>query len=126
MPLSYEDPIDTIINIHNPPEGVYPIGFKLYYTDETVYTGIDNLVEAWEAAPNTGIQVLVIYESYTSATGYHTRHMMHGLDYYSYDGDTFYASNDSRATPGTILYGEWTTDEQFEELRQRAFNNYDL
>ncbi len=124
MAKSYNDPIECVVNIHNPPEGVYPIGFKVYYTDKTVFCGKgEDLLSQWRKAPEENVQVLVIFESSKSAVGYNTRHMMSTHDYYSYDGTTFYGANDTRAVAGHILYGKWTTDDLFEEIRTYAFND---
>ena len=127
MIKSYNDPIESLVSIHNPPQGVYAIGFKLYYTDGSVFCGKgENLLQQWKIAPNTQIQVLVIFESTFCAMGYHTRHTIQTHDYYSYDGNTFYGCNDTRAIQGHVLFGEWTTDENFEEIRVHAFNDRTL
>ncbi len=126
MVKSFNDPIESPINRHNPPEGVYATGFKLHYTDGTVYAGTGDLLNAWDQATTTGLQVLVIYESSVDGMGRPTRHMVHGVDYYGYDGDTFYGCNDTRGVKGKVLYGEWTTDEEFEKIRIKAFNDYDI
>ena len=129
MAKSYNDPIECAVNIHNPPEGVYPIGFKVYYTDKTVFTGLgtlEDLLGQWESLTGDGVQVIVIFESSVDGKGRNTRHMMQTYDYYSFDGVTFYGCNDTRAMNGKVIYGEWIEDDLFEEIRQYAFANHEI
>ena len=128
MPLSYEDPIQEPIFKFIPDKGFYPIAFRIFYTDGFIYEFKGNLKElkdAWDQALNTGVQLIVVYIDDIDATGNYLRQFIQGYDYYSFDGEYFYGSNDSRGTPGTILYGEWTTDEEFEQIRQDALDTHE-
>ena len=106
---------------------VYPIGFKIFYGDNTVYSakGVsEELKTAWDEAPNQDVQIVVLYENTIDAQGRHTRVLYSGVDYYIFDGGTFTFTNDIHN--GTVLYGKWGDDEDFQAIRDIALTDYEL
>jgi len=106
---------------------VYPIGFKIYYSDYSVYTGKGNkedLKHAWNLAPDQDVQIVILYQNTKDGMGRNTRMVYSGVDYYIFDGDMFVFSNEEHS--GTILYGVWMEDRDFRELFNNAWSDYNI
>lgn len=122
-PLSYNDPIGEVFKF-SPDDDFAYVAFSILYTDGSIYEVKENLLHNWDEALSKGVQLVVVYISDIDADGNYLRQFIQGYDYYSFDGKYFYGGNDSRGLLGTIIYGEWTTDEEFESIRQNALNRH--
>ena len=103
-------------------EGVYVVGFKIFYKDDSIYVAKDvDLKQAWDEAPVDGVLLVLLYEN----TG--DRVILAGDDFYCYDGEEFSTSfDDSRVLEGIIKNGKWTTDEHMARVNTKAMNDITL
>ena len=128
----YRIPIEIEATKYKPRKGVYPVAFKIFYSDKdwSVCMGKGNsqeLLEAWEKAPNDYVNTVLVYENTLDALGRNTRYILEGGDFYSFDGKTFYKSfNDSRVCIGTVKNGKWAPDEVYLAIHRKAFNDFDI
>lgn len=123
MIRSYYDPIIEKISIYKMKKEKYIIGFSIYYGDGRVVRSkgtLEELLKAWNNALNENVQVIMLHENEKDGMGRRTRHVLQVADYYSFDGEKFYACNDTRALSGRILYGLWIEDEKFEKIQKQA------
>ena len=115
--------IDGDLRIYRFGFEVYPIAFRIYYGDDTTYTGIGNqseLKKLWEEAPNENIQVITLFENTPNGLGGNTKMFYSGVDYYMFDGEKFVFDNIIH--DGHVLYGKWDSNEHYTALRQRALS----
>lgn len=98
--------------------------WRIWYGDGSTF---DSKAGLWEIAPNDNVQVVMLYENWNDSMGRPRRFMMDGSDYYFKDGDTFGQSfDDETKTRGSVKFGKWLTDEAYETIRLRAFEDYTI
>lgn len=106
---------------------IYPIGFKIFYGDNSTYSGKGTsiqLKELWDLAINQDIQVIILYENILDGLGRHTRMIYSGIDYYIFDGTRFIFSNTIHE--GTVLYGKWDDYTDFMNIFYKAMDDYEI
>lgn len=98
--------------------------WRIWYGDGSTF---DSKAGLWEAAPSENVQVVMLYENRNDRQGRPCRFVMSGKDYYFKDGDLFGVSfDDESKTRGIVKRGKWMTDEAFETIRVRAFEDFRL
>jgi len=115
-------PITDKAKMYKSKNGTYPIGYKIYYGDGSVYTASDLSLETWKNAPHDNVVLVMIHENTENGTGGNTRVSLTGGDYYFYNGDgfSFGHAKDTRVCQGHIIYGWWTTDLLYTDIVNRA------
>jgi len=106
------------------------IGWKVWYGDESVVTSRES---SWEQAPDQDVQVVMLYFDWKDSQGRPRRQIFSGCDYYFCDGNWTVPSNwadsftDFSVVKGICKYGKWMkTEEEYEVVRQKAFNDYEF
>lgn len=100
---------------------VYPVAFRIYYGDDTTYTGVgtqSELRQLWKLAPDQNVQVVVLYENTLDAHGNNTKMLYSGVDYFMFDGERFIFDN--VLYDGHVLFGLWDSNRHFALVRDRA------
>jgi len=102
-----------------------PLGFRIYYgkSGGAVYSAVgtlDELLVAWQTAPNHKVGMVVLYLEEKCDNGWNTIHRIGWKDLYSFDGRKFYCGNDSRKMFGRLLFGQWFRKDQIREMTIRA------
>ena len=121
--------MDSSTTYYEHRDGVYPIGFRIYYGDLSIFSfggDMADFREAWGSAPQNDVQFIIIFENTQDALERPTRVTFAGRDYYFFDGETFGATDDLTRAIGTVLYGEWVSDEIHEQINALANEDYDL
>ena len=95
------------------------IGFGVFYGDGSSYFG--RTEEDWKKAPKEDVQVILLYYDKYDVEGNHYRHSVCGWDYYTFDGYTYMASNDTRnLCSDYILYGKWMDTDKWKQIAKNA------
>lgn len=98
--------------------------WRIYYGDGSTFDSNDG---TWEEAPSENVQIVSLYEATSDAQGRPTRYVFSGSDYYFKDGDMFGDSfNDRTKVKGSVKYGLYLSDEDFDLIRISAFKDYSL
>lgn len=115
------------------PEPKKIIGWKIYYADGTKICGKTR--QDWDAAPNDGVQCIMIYSDRFDTTGtIRYRTVMASQDYYFMAAGVksdFIACNNNTDNevryPGcSIKKGQWTDEENFDSIFAGAMNDYNV
>ena len=98
--------------------------YGIFYGDGYAFFG--RTIEDWKNAPKENVQIILLYLSKVDIeTGFPLRESFCGLDYYSFDGEVFTASNDTRTlSSDCILYGRWMATEDWIRLTEKAMEDY--
>ncbi len=113
---------------HLQPDKGYPIvdvaGWKIYYTDGTIVSSKD---VDWHNAPKHEVQIVMLYLNKLDSSGRHCRHRMCGFDFYFKDEEGFgYSFDDSSFVRGEVVYGKWTTYENYNKLFNIAIKDFEF
>ena len=118
-----------MLSIEELPKNVSIVGVKIFYGDHKIACCRGSLKEIytqWNKAYNDNVQIVMIYYNKTDAQGRPLRHNFQGSDFYSFDGQVFNSSNDSRELNGSIKNGKWVSDDQFTKVRDIALTEYSI
>lgn len=93
------------------------LAFRVYYgkSGGAVFSAVgtmQELYQAWQIAPNYNVGLIALYYNQRDDNNWITVETIEGKDMYSFDGQLFYASDDSRKIKGRILYGRWFSQEE--------------
>lgn len=99
------------------------IHWKIYYGDDTVYTSNDG---TWEEAPDTGVQVVMLYFDEDHSEDKPYREIIQGGDFYCKDGDSIFSeitALDGNIQSGSIKTGTNIDLSLYESIVATSFNN---
>lgn len=104
-------------------------GWRVWYTDDRVYNSNDT---DWSSLPDDGVLILCIYYDRWNRTGdVRYRLILSGDDWYFYNPDTglfgsntdTLSENENRYPNAIFKRGSWGTAEEFERVRNAAFDS---
>ena len=108
-----------ILRGDNVDEAPLVLGFGVFYGDGSSFFG--QTVEDWKNAPKEDVQTILLYYDKMAAPGVHFRYAINGWDYYSFDGECYMASNDTRNLSSKhLLYGRWMETEAWKNIATKA------
>lgn len=85
------------------------LGWKIYYSDGTLLTSESN---KWASCPSSGVVAIIYYQD--CGNGNTTVSKVVGRDFYDFDEEHFYKSDNEKDLPGiAIKTGEFIPDEQY-------------
>ena len=98
--------------------------WRIYYGD---FTTFDNKRGTWDDAPAENVQIVILFEGWDDDLGRPRRFMMSGDDYYYSDGTWFGSSfTDIAKAFGTVKFGKFISDADFNRILQTAEADYNL
>ena len=125
MPINAEkyNPLPHLTSLNGYPI-INIIGFKVYYTDWEIISSKD---VDWKDLPKQEVQNVVLYFAKKSNNGKHCRYLMSGKDYYFKGLEGFgYSFNDETYVKGDVIYGKYTTLENYNKLFDLAVKDVDF
>jgi len=99
------------------------IAWKIWYGDGS---GVSSKDVAWEEAPDQDVQIVMLYYRRLDGMGRHCRRVMSGADYYWKDGEEFDETNDWGEVRGSVKYGKWTDEANYNRLREITLHDYEI
>lgn len=83
------------------------LGWKIFYDDGTTFSSRQG---TFAEAPDTNVLTIVGYQMLDEPK---TNITIYGRNYYSFDGERFYKTDDTREIPAglPIKYGKWADNE---------------
>lgn len=98
-------------------EGI--IGFKIHYADGSIRSGVG--MADWMLSSSDNVEVVALFQNKSWELGRH-RYLLHGYDYYWFDGETLGQTNFPLSIPGgaAIKAGKELDKEAFRAIFDRA------